>query len=542
MDNGISHSERNAPVTSWLDSFLKKIPPPSFTVILAIRIVNSLTIQTFFQADEYWQSLEPAHKAIFGYGSLTWEWHYGLRSYLHPLLYMLPYWIIRNLNLESSIEYNYVLIAPKIVNALIASIGDYYLYHLMIKKLNNKNNNNLAKLICFLSLLSPWNWYCWCRSFANSLELTLTIVSLYYLYSNQIISCLFIAAFTCLIRPTNSIIWIFYLPKLFWKKPINILYSIMIAFFVLSFDSLLNYYFYSNWKLPLWNFFKFNVFDSLSSFYGTSRLDFYFFQAIPILLLNYLPFFINGFISSYDKEFKYLLLFYISIFTLIPHKEFRFIYPLMPILLYFSAIGLLNISNKVSTNITKLIILITIIISTLLSYYFTQIHEIGELQITNLIHNKVIDDNSNELINIGFLTPCHSTPFQSHIHLSDNLAKIWFLTCEPPLPSNLLPGSNIENYMDESDYFYDNPLLFLKNNFPHLKDFGNNSQNNSPKTSQWPHEWPNYLIIYDNLWYDENNHIKEYLENDYKIDEILWNSLGHWDNRREGNILLLKHI
>ena len=34
--------------------------------------------------DETWQSVEIAHKLVFGYGHLTWEWVEGIRSYLHP--------------------------------------------------------------------------------------------------------------------------------------------------------------------------------------------------------------------------------------------------------------------------------------------------------------------------------------------------------------------------------------------------------------------------------------------------------------------------
>jgi phosphatidylinositol glycan class B len=40
--------------------------------IVALRIVNSLSIQTFFQPDEYFQSLEPAWQMAFGKESGAW--------------------------------------------------------------------------------------------------------------------------------------------------------------------------------------------------------------------------------------------------------------------------------------------------------------------------------------------------------------------------------------------------------------------------------------------------------------------------------------
>ena len=50
---------------------------------------------------------------------------------------------------------------------------------------------------------------------------------------------------------------------------------------------------------------------------------------------------------------------------------------------------------------------------------------------------------------VYFITPCHQTPFYSHVHRRDVQMK--FLTC-PPTP----PGE-----LDESDRFLENPGKFL---------------------------------------------------------------------------------
>eukprot|EP00971_Amphidinium_carterae_P301731 5994383-Amphidinium_carterae.1 len=42
--------------------------------IVLFRVVNALLLTTYFQPDEQWQSLEVAHKWVFGYGHTTWEW------------------------------------------------------------------------------------------------------------------------------------------------------------------------------------------------------------------------------------------------------------------------------------------------------------------------------------------------------------------------------------------------------------------------------------------------------------------------------------
>ncbi|KAG0598086.1 hypothetical protein M758_12G044700 [Ceratodon purpureus] len=71
-------------------------------VCLAVRLVNSLLVQTYFNPDEHWQALEVAHRTVFGYGHLTWEWEQGLRSYVHPLLFAAFYKILAILHLDNS--------------------------------------------------------------------------------------------------------------------------------------------------------------------------------------------------------------------------------------------------------------------------------------------------------------------------------------------------------------------------------------------------------------------------------------------------------
>ena len=43
-----------------------------FTLLLFVRAANALFQTTFFQPDEYYQSLEPAWEAVFGGDSGAW--------------------------------------------------------------------------------------------------------------------------------------------------------------------------------------------------------------------------------------------------------------------------------------------------------------------------------------------------------------------------------------------------------------------------------------------------------------------------------------
>src|ERR1700732_5279038 len=70
-------------------------PSPPLLILLILRIFNAYTTITFFQPDEYYQSLEVAWTHVFGYGETTWEWTNAIRGYLYPALFALSWWICK---------------------------------------------------------------------------------------------------------------------------------------------------------------------------------------------------------------------------------------------------------------------------------------------------------------------------------------------------------------------------------------------------------------------------------------------------------------
>ncbi len=53
--------------TSFLESY-----DNVFLLLIGFRLLNALTVQTFFQPDEYFQALEPAWQFAFGEGAGAW--------------------------------------------------------------------------------------------------------------------------------------------------------------------------------------------------------------------------------------------------------------------------------------------------------------------------------------------------------------------------------------------------------------------------------------------------------------------------------------
>lgn len=71
-----------------------------FSIFLLIRLASVYFVQTYFVPDEYYQTLEVAHKWVFNYGHLTWEWHQGIRSYLPPLIVAAYYKLLELIGID----------------------------------------------------------------------------------------------------------------------------------------------------------------------------------------------------------------------------------------------------------------------------------------------------------------------------------------------------------------------------------------------------------------------------------------------------------
>lgn len=468
--------------------------PGVIIAVFLFRLVNALTTRTFFQADEYYQGLEPAHNYIFGYGYVTWEWREYLRSSIHPLVYAVGYKIVQ---VAFGDHLNSVIVAPKIIGAILATIAEVYLY----KFVQVYKNERVARICLVLSLINPFNWYFITRAFSNSFETVLIIIAFkYWPWSNTkgryYISLIF-AILSCIVRPTNGMIWMFLGLEYIFRVGIStklVLGSAIEIIGVLGINTLLDYQFYGKLTFPVYNFLEFNVFKNLSIFYGVAPWHFYLVQAVPIMTMTLLPFLILGLKWQLRDPLVQAGLVMLVGFSFIDHKEFRFIYPLQPIMLMVAA---KEIDRKWTVRIRW--IALAMFVNVPIAYFLTQVNERGVLDILTYLPTHE---------SVGFLTPCHSTPWQSHIH--DPSINWWFLTCEPPL--HLASGTleNVKEYRDESDKFYDDPVTFLET----LSD------------------WPARIVVFSPL----EDLMAQYPT--YTMCHRIFNSVIHWDDRRSGDLLV----
>ncbi|KFK25717.1 hypothetical protein AALP_AA8G150500 [Arabis alpina] len=442
-----------------------------FLFCLAFRVVNALLIQTYFNPDEHWQSLEVAHRTVFGYGYLTWEWKRGIRSYLHPMLFAFLYKVLDLTGLDTP----YIMSkAPRIMQSIFSAVGDLYLYKLS----DALYGENVASWSLFCQMANWFLFFCLNRTFSNCLETVLTIMGLYYwpcirdsskAYPVNRKWGLFIAALACAIRPTSAIIWLYVgMLELFLtrnKVKFIILEVIPIGSLVLGLTCLLDRLMYGSWVIVPLNFLKFNFLSSGGDYYGTHPWHWYFTQGFLVMLFTFTPFSIAGMVKSKNQKLSVLILWVLALYSVLGHKEFRFVLPVLPIALIFSGYAFAQMEasgsslsstakkkqvsrkNHIIKWSPKLRLSVFFLLATNIpmALYMSLVHQRGTETAMNYLSEEAYKGRVKSIL---FLMPCHSTPYYSTLHSNIPMR---FLDCTP---------SEIKGELDESDRFLVDPLGF----------------------------------------------------------------------------------
>ena len=330
--------------------------------------------------------------------------------------------------------------------------------------------------------------------------------------------------------------------------------------------------------------------SSISLVYGRNMWHYYFTQAVPILCASSLPFVVKGLYlclrttprSPHSKGPKPAkstseslgilagtVVWTTVVYSLSGHKEWRFIHPMLPILHIFAAKALMESSRP---NITEKEVgargdfsrFLRTAPKSHLALLFLQFPFIlycityrSSPQVSVMNYLQSLSRDGGRVRSIGFLMPCHSTPWQSHLHNPelDHPGRLWAIGCEPPLQ-----GQDIGEYRDQTDVFYESPLEYLKTRFPPDVDltFPPSGYPSSPpgmpekpitgeeeeemdmeESEKWKHEWPEYLVMFGHLL--DSPGIREYLTKTMRYKTV-WRAGYGFDEEpdRSGGVFVLK--
>lgn len=361
---------------------------------------------------------------------------------------------------------------------------------------------------------------------------------------------------------------------------------------MLMLSTLVDRLYYEQWTFPPFLFLYFNIAQSLAVFYGRNDWHYYLSQGYPLILTTYLPFGLIGIWqslfppkhppqylndSTFTKTIKYQLattaVLVPCVLSFISHKEVRFIYPLVPLLHILAAVPFttfflpgvsLAIPRSSQFTVKRLLLALLLIVNISIAIVTTTSHQTAPLTVMTYLRNQhtkhYLSQPPSEFLapapstmTVGFLMPCHSTPWRSHlVHAA---IKAWALTCEPPVNMN---ASARANYLDEADRFYADPKKFLATTLgtpPTLKKpraswfswFGTRKRvkngfgrEDMVEADGWDgreggKSWPDYVVFFEQM----EPTMKEFLMGStYRDCWRGWNSWGHDDWRRKGDMLV----
>ncbi|KAI2464176.1 glycosyltransferase family 22 protein [Annulohypoxylon bovei var. microspora] len=491
-------------------------------------------LQTGFAALSDWYSWRLAEK-LYGHGSVV-AWSALLMTLLNPWQ-----WYTSTRTFSNCFETTLTAIA---------------LYYFPWELLGTEDDGNSKSKYSAVPLFQTW-------AQVNSLRLSLIS-----------------AAFAVLLRPTNILIWLaigtlaLTRATLGGKSPLTqrnllIIYRevVLCGSLILGLSLLADRQYYGEWTFPPLTFLHFNVAQDLAVFYGQNDWHYYLSQGIPLLCTTIAPFVLQGLFKSLDAEksnwpvttsntlkaLSFTVFTTISSLSFVSHKEVRFITPLLPafhilaapyITSFFTTITAAGSSPApaLGWKRTPLLfagLLVNVVIGGYLSYFhaaapisvmhylrreFETVHP-THLAIPRPADASYDDDFAQELFAL-FLTPCHATPWRSHLVYPALRARA--LTCDPPVDT--LPGSaERRSYEDETRRFYADRVAFLADEL-------------------WPHDRPGedmarYIVGYESL----GPALREYFDwsgpggrHKVELKEVWssWNGLFTDDDRKAGRLVV----
>lgn len=491
------HSEMNGDLKRWIK-------------LLAFRFLVALCTFSASHPDELWQFHEPAHTVVFNRGHYTWDWRAGIRSFLFPLPLIFFFQIAKLAGGRA--EAFLVHYAPILIKAAWAALTDLF----TIKLSEKYFGDSAGKWALLFTLSNPAQANYGTRALSNSVETALCAVVAYFWpmrrkewSRSRWIVCLLVLGLCCLVRISAiqmflpaSLFLFLYAPNALEVVSLTIPLMASVILFGIAVDS----FFYGKFTVSWWNFFQWNVLQNVSSQFGVEPAYFYFKTVQCELFKTSIPFILLGLSTSIWKfkcfgPFFIFVLPYFILSSIQPHKEHRFLLPILPILLAYASLGGQVLEFQLIRNQSKMIkTSCQLVLFSMVLYNSWEILKLISLQavgpwntIQDLKHrvSSATEQRNEKFEGILLLTNCHSFPNYGVFHLNYPLK---FIPCPPHFTHRF--------FKNDPDYDLNNALtaLFYSDMIKETLDFYLKFSNTKP---------PAYIVTIGHKYLDKVGLFKE---------------------------------
>lgn len=311
-----------------------------FFVIITAFIASYFSVG-YYHPDEHWQLLEFAgyKLGIVSKASLPWEFGCQMRPSLQPWIAFATQKVLGTFMAYDPFFWTFVL---RLFSATFSIFTTYVFVRTFEYEIKNQT---FRKYFWLFSFFAWFNIFLHVRYSSEAWAENALLLGISYLYKSRnhikfaFLSGLMLGlSFEFRYQMGFAILgiglWIlfFFNPK----KWLTIAYMVLGFLLVFVICQALDVLFYGEWTFPPYNYFYQNIILKKAKNFGVSPWYDYFIQIIKskygILLSVYLIG-LGLFIIKYPKHlFTWIIIFFVVVHILVPHKELRFLFPLAALL------------------------------------------------------------------------------------------------------------------------------------------------------------------------------------------------------------------
>ncbi|KAG5463949.1 hypothetical protein LSCM1_00123 [Leishmania martiniquensis] len=369
--------------------------------LLLYRTALCLTLRTGESPDEWWQSEEVAYKVVFGRGHLTWEWEDAIRSYVFPSIFALPLLFLKLTGTDTAmtvwsssrcVQAGIFFAQDCAILALAQDLDDLWSSaecssshhsssstpHTSPSSESKASGHRTPTIASTTLAMLVVEWFLiqtGVRSYSNVVE------SLFFLLSLNQRSCvafLLCAGVACAMRATAAFaelpIFILHTLRICRKKGVlrglswAVLTTAGMVLGIAACICLVDYVFYQRFVFTMYNFLKLNIVVGVSRFYGVHPPHWYV-LVLPIMAAPFFLFLVwmpvcwrwmkaaerhparepalyaqcallstsSRTLRQEVKRWGFVVGVALLPYSAVSHKEMRFVYFLLPMLLVLSS-------------------------------------------------------------------------------------------------------------------------------------------------------------------------------------------------------------
>ncbi len=318
-------------------------------VAAAPRLWAAWHDQGIFWPDEIYQSLEPAHRLVFGYGLQPWEFRDGARSWLFPGMFAVAWKAAVLVGLRSSP----VLVRLAKVMMVLLGVGGIA----ASMRLAHKRGGATAAIACgLLAATFPPSLVYGARAMSEMASGPLLILAALLLWSddrNRHVIAGVLAACAVFLRYQNGIVWLGLVAALLAdrdgrREPPRavvvrfVAASAAVALVVgVGLDTIA-------WGTPFHSFFRYVSFNlsGKNVLFGPPLPATYYLTSLWSSVGPALVLVVVGLVAARPRWPLAIVGAYVIVHSFVPHKELRFLMPIVPLMLCGAGIGLARLGAR----------------------------------------------------------------------------------------------------------------------------------------------------------------------------------------------------